>query len=126
MAARLWQRALTVVFVAVFLVTSCTSMESVSIPSADTPPALPAVKVGDTVVILTKDLKRKSFEVRAVEADALVGESERVAYADMATLSVKQFHKGATTVLVVLGVLLVWIIASAAELLDETEDSFDN
>ncbi len=117
--AGMWQRALTMVFVAVFLVTSCTSMQSVSIPSGETPPTLPAVKVGDTVAILTKDLKKKSFKVHAVEADALVGESDRVAYADMATLSVKQIHKGATTVAVVLGVLLVWVLVAAAELGDE-------
>jgi len=122
MATRAWQRALTVVFVAVFLVTSCTSVKSVSIPGTENPSALPAVRVGDTAYITTKDGNAKTFKVRAVEPDALVGESERVAYADMASLRVKHLHKGATTALVVVLAYLAVAIVSAVELVDEIGD----
>jgi len=90
MAANRWQQALTVGCVAVFLTTSCTSLHTVNIPSSDSPPASPAVEIGDTVVITSRDANKKRFKVTAIETDALIGKGERVAYADMATLNVEQ------------------------------------
>jgi hypothetical protein len=120
-----WQRALAVVFAAVFLVTSCTSLQTVNIPAPGNPPALPAVKVGDTVVITTKDAKERRFEVTAIEADALVGKRWRVAYADMESLGVEHIRKGATTTMVVIGIFLVALIASVVALDEEIDDLAD-
>jgi hypothetical protein len=109
MIAKPWQRTIAVLCVVSFVLTACTSLQAVSVPSGETPPSLPDVKVGDKVVITTKAGQKKTFAVAAVEADALVGEGIRIAYADMATLGVKHIRKGATTAvaLVVAFILLV-------------------
>jgi len=121
MAASTWQRALTVVFIAVFLATSCTSLETVNIPAPESPPAPLAVKVGDTVVLTTRDNKEKRFKVHAVEADALVGKFERVAYADMATLNIEHIRKGPTIAVVTIAVFIVASIVAAIQVEEEFE-----
>jgi hypothetical protein len=115
MASNRWQRAVTALCVASFLLTSCTSLQPVSIPSGASPPSLPAVNPGDTVIVTTKALQRKKFVVTTVEADALVGKDVRVAYADMTTLEVQRIRKGATTALVVGVIFVVLSIVAAAE-----------
>jgi hypothetical protein len=107
MAANRWQRVIAVLTVASFLLTSCTTLQTVSIPSGESPPSLPGVKVGDTVVITTKAREKKKFAVTSIEADALVGRNVRVAYADMATLEVKRVDKGPTIAIVVVVVLVL-------------------
>jgi hypothetical protein len=102
MAANRWQRAITVLTVASFLLTSCTAMRTVPLPSGESPPSLPDVKVGETVVVTTKAMERKKFEVTAIEADAILGKDVRVAYADIATLKVRRSDKGSTIALAVI------------------------
>jgi len=105
-----WQRVIALVCAMSFLVTSCTTLDHVSIPGAETTAALPAVQVGDSVLLTTKAGAKKTFKVTAVEPDALAGKNERVLYADMASLSVKRGDKAATAIavgLVILGVLII-------------------
>lgn len=112
MAENGWQRVVTVLTVSCFLLTSCTALKTVYIPSGESPPSLPgSVKVGDNVVVTTKDREKKRFEVTAVEADALVGKDVRVAYADMDTLQVRHIDKGPTIALaVVVGAILLGML----------------
>jgi hypothetical protein len=117
-----WQRVIAFVCAAGFLVTSCTTLDHVSIPGTETSAAVPAVQVGDSVLITTKAGKEKSFKVTAVEPDALAGKHERVLYADMASLSVKRGDKAATTIAVALVVLGVLIVIGADALGDGVED----
>ena len=125
MTANKWQRAIAIVCVASFLVTSCTSLDRVSIPGAETAAALPAVRVSDAVVIRTKNGEDKRFKVTAVEADALAGEGVRVLYADMASLSVRKSDSGKTVLAVALVVLGILIVISADALADGVEESLN-
>jgi hypothetical protein len=92
-------------------VTSCTTLNQVSIPGTETTAAVPAVQVGDPVVITTRTGEKKKFKVTAIEPDALAGKSVRVLYTDMANLRVKEssMSTGAAVALalVVLGILIV-------------------
>lgn len=120
-----WQRAIALVCVASFLVTSCTSLHRVSIPGAETTAAAPAVQVGDSVVVNTRAGAEKKFKVTAIEPDALVGKDVRVPYNDMASLSVRQTSTGKTTLAVVLIVLGILIIVGTDALADGTEEAID-
>jgi hypothetical protein len=122
MAAGSWQRAIAVASVLSFLVTSCTSLHTVAIPSPENPSLLPAVKAGDSVEVTTKTMERKTFEVTAVEADALVGRGVRVPYAEMATLEVKRIRKGPTAALIVGIVIVVGSIIAAAQTAEAIND----
>jgi hypothetical protein len=117
-----FQRVCAFACAAIFLVTSCTTLDHVSIPGAETSAAVPAVKVGNSVVVTTKSGEEKTFKVTAVEPDALAGKHERVLYADMASLSVKRGDKAATTIAVALVILGVLIVVGADALGDGVED----
>ena len=126
MASAGWQRAIAVLCAVSFLLTSCYSLNPVMIPSGESPPALPAVQVGDTVVVTTrKTTEKKTFVVTAVEADAVVGKGVRVAYTDMTSLNVKRFRKGATTLAVVITVLAILSIIAAAETAEAYNDIYE-
>jgi hypothetical protein len=123
MAANRWQRAIAT-FCACLVLTSCTTLQTVPVPSG-TPPALPAIAVGDHVIVVTKSSQRKSFTVTAVEPDALVGKHERVAYTDMASLEVERFRKGATIVTVVAIVLAVLTVVAVHDTNEAIDEIFD-
>lgn len=125
MAADKWQRTIAVVCVVSFLVTSCTSLDRISIPGAETAAALPAVQVSDSVVVTTKQGEEKRFKVTAVESDALAGFGVRVLYTDMASLSVRNSDRGKTWIAVALVALGVLIVVGADALGDGVEDSID-
>jgi hypothetical protein len=125
MAASRWQRAIAVVSVVSFLVTSCTSLQTVAIPGPENPSTLPAVKVGDTVDLTTRTTEHKHFKVTAVEVDALVGKGDRVAYADMATLNVVRIRKGPTIGIVVAVVVVVLSVIAAAQATKAFEEIFN-
>ena len=120
-----WQRIIAFVCVASFLVTSCTSLHRVSVPGSETSSTVPSVQVGDSVVVTTRAGEQKKFKVTAVEPEALAGKDVRVAYADMASLSVRQTSVGKTTLLVALVVLGILTIVGSDALLDGTEDAID-
>lgn len=125
MANKNWKRAIAFVCAMSFLVTSCTSLHRVSIPGSETSSAVPSVQVGDSVVITTKAHEQKKFKVTAVEPDALAGKDVRVAYADMASLSVGESSIGKTSLVVALVVLGVLIIVGSEALADGTKEAID-
>jgi len=125
MATNKWQRATAFVCIASFLVTSCTTLQQVSIPGAETTAAVPAVQVGDSVVINTKTGPERKFKVTAIEADALVGKDVRVPYAEMASLSVKEPHSGKTTLAIVIVVLAILTIVGIAALDEGVDESIE-
>jgi hypothetical protein len=118
-----WQRVIAFVCVASFLATSCTSLHPVSVPGSETSSTVASVQVGDSVVVTTKSGEQKKFKVTAVEPDALAGKHVRVAYADMASLGVRQRSVGKTTLLVAMVTLGVYIIVGALALEDGTEEA---
>lgn len=129
MTTNKWQRVIAFVCCASFFVTSCTSLNQVSIPGAETTAAVPAVQVGDSVVITTKTGEKKSFKVTAVEAAALAGKDARVLYTDMASLSVKHTHAGKTAIAiaaVVIGILIIVAMTSLGDGIEETVDTVIN
>ena len=87
---------------------------------------MPSVHVGDSVVVTTKAGEEKQFKVTAVEADALVGKDVRVAYTDMASLSVRETSTGKTTLMTALAVLAILIVVGADALGDGVEESIDS
>jgi len=125
MPANLHKRAIALLCVVSLVLTSCYSLQRVAIPSGQTPPSLPDVKVGDTVVVTNRSGAKKTFEVIAIEADALVGHDVRAPYADMSTLDVKHLRKGATTGLVVGVVLTVLTIVAYSQATESFKDVFD-
>jgi len=118
-----WQRIIAFVCVASLLVTSCTSLHRVSVPGSETSSTVPSVQVGDSVVVTTRAGEQKKFKVTAVEPEALAGKDVRVAYADMASLSVRQTSVGKTTLLVALVTLGVYMIVGADALEDGVEET---
>ena len=125
MTTNKWQRATAFVCIVSFLVTSCTSLHQISIPGSETTAAVPAVQVGDSVVINTKTGEEKKFKVTAIEADALVGKDVRVPYADMASLSVRELHSGKTTLAIVIVVLAILTIVGIAALDEGVDESIE-
>ena len=51
------------------------------------------VNVGDTVRVLTKDSRRRTFDIAALEADAMSGRNIRVPYADIVFLERVEVQK---------------------------------
>ena len=114
MSAQPWQRVVSLIVIASFMVSGCASFKDVQVPTSE---QTSTVKVGDTVEATTRDGAKKQFKVTAVEADALVGEGVRVAYQDMTGLRVKQEASAdskKTTWLVVGLIAAVGVIAAAS------------
>ena len=115
MSAPVWQRVVSLVVIASFLISGCASFQDVQIPTAEQPTAAPAVKVGETAEVTTRDGAKQRFKVTAVEADALVGQDVRVAYQDMTSLRVeRESASGNKTAWIVVGVLVVGGLIAAA------------
>jgi hypothetical protein len=69
------------------------------------------LKSGDTVQITRQDGSEQELKLTAVEADALIGANQRVAFSDIRQLARKQVD-GTRTTLLVVGVLAVAAAAS--------------
>ena len=109
------QRVVAVMLALVLVGTSaCTSLKAVPLSVGGA--SVPAVEVGDRVVVTKKSGEKQEFEVTAVESDALVGDT-RIAYEDIAMLKVKSVDKGKTAGAVVLAIGAVLIFA-AVQVLD--------
>ena len=110
MKIRLWQRAVATL-VAVAYLAGCASLQNVPVGQSM---AHPEVEVGESVVVTTKAGEKKSFTVTAVENDALVGGSSRVAYADMQRLDVKREGTMSGKKGLLIGAAVLGVIAVAA------------
>jgi len=121
MANNKWQRVIAFVCAASFLVTSCSSLHRVSIPGSETSASIPAVQVGDTVIVTTRTGEEKKFKVTAIESDALVGKDVRVLYTDMASLSLKHYTTSSTA----LTILIIGAIAAVVVGVVATKDAVE-
>ena len=110
MEISLWKRAVAT-FVAVAYLAGCASLQNVPVGQSM---AHPEVEVGESVVVTTKAGEKKSFTVTAVENDALVGASSRVAYADMQRLDVKRGGSMSGKKGLLIGAAVLGVIAVAA------------
>ena len=103
--------AVALVLSLTLLFTGCTSLQSVPLTG---PSALTAyIHPGDFVQAQTKDGQSQSFKVTALESDALVGRNVHIKYADLATLQVRRIDNTKTTWVVILGVVVVLLAATA-------------
>jgi hypothetical protein len=109
------KRTLALTISTVFLATGCAQLQNVPLAHSEQGVARPNVQVGDSVVVTTKDGARHKFQVLGVESDALRGQSDRVAYADMQKLGVEKaggMHLSKTALIV--GAVVIGAVAVAA------------
>jgi hypothetical protein len=109
------KRTLALTISTVFLATGCAQLQNVPLAHSEQGVARPNVQVGDSVVVTTKDGARHKFQVLGVESDALRGQSDRVAYADMQKLDVEKaggMHLSKTALIV--GAVVIGAVAVAA------------
>lgn len=108
-----FKRTTTLLTASIFLAAGCAQLQNVPLARTAQGVERPAVQAGDNVVVTTRDGAKHKFQVTSVEADALRGERDRIAYADMQTLGVQKkgelhFSKAALIVgAVVLGAVAV-------------------
>jgi hypothetical protein len=113
-------RASISVFAAAALV-ACTSLRTVPLEPGRAPQGIEA---GDEVVVTTVRGEKLEFEIVRVDIDALVGEHDRVAFADIATLEVEEIEREKTggvlfaggVAALILGLLAVGALLVAAGL----------
>lgn len=114
----LFKRTLACTMSMAFLATGCAQLQNVPLARTEQGVTRPDVQVGDRVVVTTRDGAKHKFQVLAVEADALRGERDRVAYADMQELGVQkpgEMHLNKTAMIVgavVLGAVAVGAASS--------------
>jgi hypothetical protein len=109
------KRTLASIISTAFLATGCAQVQNVPLARSGQGVTAPNVQVGDTVVATTRDGAKHKFQVLAVEADALRGERDRVAYADLQKLGVQKqgdMHIGKTALIV--GAVVIGAVAVAA------------
>lgn len=110
-----FKRSLALVISTVFLATGCAQLRNVPLAPSAQGVTRPDVRAGERVVVTTRDGAKHEFQVTAVEADALRGERDRVAYADMRRLDVRkpgEAHVGKTMLIV--GAVVLGAAAIAA------------
>lgn len=107
------KRTLALATASIFLATGCAQLQNVPLDRTAQGTERPAVQAGDNVVVTTRDGVKHKFQVTSVEADALRGERDRIAYADMQALGVQkkgEMHFSKTALIVgavVLGAVAV-------------------
>jgi hypothetical protein len=77
--------------------------------------ARPNVQPGDHVVVTTRDGARHKFQVTSLDSEALQGEHDRIAYADMKQLGVEKqgdMHLSKTALIV--GAVVLGAVAIGA------------
>jgi len=116
---RLLKRTVASSISTVFLITGCAQLRNVPLVSADGRSgqtiARPEVQVGDQVQVTTRDGIEHKFQVTAMDAEAMRGASERIAYADMQRLEVREagtLRPGKTALII--GAVLVGAAAIGA------------
>lgn len=115
----LLKRTVALTISTVFLITGCAQLRNVPLASADSPSgqtmSRPDVQVGDQVKVTTRDGVEHKFTVTTMDAEAMRGASERIAYADMQRLEVREvgsWRPGKTALIV--GAVLIGAAAIGA------------
>jgi len=112
------KRTVALAMASIFLASGCAQLQNVPLARTAQGTERPAVQVGDNVVVTTRDGAKHKFQVTSVEADALRGERDRIAFADMQSLGVQkkgEMHFSKTALIVgavVLGAVAVGAASS--------------
>lgn len=112
------KRTLALTISTIFLATGCAQLQNVPLNHAGQGVTRPDVQAGDHVVVTTRDGTRHKFQVTSADAEALQGEHDRIAYAEMTRLDVQkqgETHIGKTALIVgavVLGAVAVGAASS--------------
>jgi hypothetical protein len=83
-------RVLAISIASIFLATGCAQLQNVPLTRTDQGVARPNVQAGDDVIVTTRDGARHKFQVTSADAEALQGEHDRIAYAEMTRLDVRK------------------------------------
>lgn len=105
-------RSISVVLICAVVLVSCTSMRVVRPDELQT-----GLKAGDTVKIITKDGRTLELTIVTITPEALVGQDQRVEFADIGRLEKREISTGKTVGLVAgiaAVVALVLLVAAAA------------
>jgi hypothetical protein len=108
------KRLIALLAATAFLTTGCAQLSAVPLTRTDQGVARPAVNAGDRVVVTTQDGAKHRFQVTAVESDALRGDTDRVAYADMKSLQVQGEGMRISKTAVIVGAVVLAGVAAAA------------
>jgi hypothetical protein len=109
-----FKRVATLLTIAAFLTTGCTTLQNVPLAQAGQGTARPDVKAGDSVVVTRNDGTKQKFTVLKVEDDALVGHNVRINFADMTALEAQRADKAATRKAMIIGGAVLGAVAIAA------------
>lgn len=109
------KRLLALLTTSLFLATGCTQLQSVPLQRAGQGIEKPNVNVGESVVVTTNDGRKHAFKVTAVETDALRGDRERVAYADIMAIDARRpgNHSGTKTALIIGAAVAVAVLVAS-------------
>lgn len=105
---------------------ACSTLESVPINRSKPEELRSQLTVGETVNVRLQSGDRYQFRILALEADAIVGRDQRIAYKDIDLLEVKQVdYEGTAKTAAAVGALaLVYIAAMVIEAeLDNESDT---
>jgi hypothetical protein len=91
----------------VFLASGCAQMTTVPLTRTDQGVARPAIEAGQRVAVTTQDGVKHKFQVTAVEKDALRGEHDLIAYADMKSLQVQKEGMSISKTALIIGAVVV-------------------
>ena len=113
-----------ILLLAVTLTTGCTSMKTIRPATAPGPPPSDQLKVGDTVIVQTRDLSRWRFVVQEITGDAIVARGgQRFERSDIVSVQRKSFSTAKTVTLVAVvgfGVFVMYglaVVSAADDLL---------
>lgn len=98
-------RVVSIILIAALMLMSCTSVKTVR--PADIPSSL---KEGDTVKVVTNDGTEREFKIVTVTPEAIVGEDQRIEFADIMRVEKREIDAGKTAALGA-GVLAVGLAA---------------
>ena len=121
---------LRLVAVTVLLATlaGCTTLEYVPIERAQPETLRTRLEVGETVIVRLHSGDERKFRIRALEADAIVGRGERIAYKDIDRIDVKtvDYEGTAKSTLAVAAIAAVYIasVLIEAELEEGNDQSY--
>jgi hypothetical protein len=74
----------------------CTTARPVPLPQVASETQATGIKPGDRVVVRLRSGEIRRFRVTAVDADALIGKGDRIAFADIEKLEHRKFSVGRT------------------------------
>lgn len=118
-----WRSLLAAGLVILNLV-GCATLEYVPINRSKPEDLRSQLAVGETVHVRLQNGDQRQFRIIALEADAIVGRDERIAYRDIDLLEVKTVdYEGTTKTVAAVGLLALVFVASAVIEAEIEEDS---